>query len=352
MLMNEEYYLNLIHKQLGKEISPQEDEELQTWLKGSVENQQVYEQERLLWELSDQSINEYDLEVDLEQEFEALQTRIKASETEEKGKFVTPEKEVKVVDLNSSKKPRKSGGFLQVAAALVILVGLAFALKLGLENDNEFITISALDEIETIILPDSSEVRLNIGSKLSYPKSFSQQERLLSLSGEAFFEVQSDKSKPFIIETTAEKVKVLGTSFNLRAIEGEKHSEVYVLEGVVEFGALNGSAIRLEAKDLGTLNREMGIANKQENQRPNAIAWFNNELHFRDTPLSEVVLALEKLHQVEIQIEQSILNSCKFSGSFLEKDLDRSLKIISLVFDLDIEIQGKGKYILKGQPCT
>jgi ferric-dicitrate binding protein FerR (iron transport regulator) len=86
----------------------------------------------------------------------------------------------------------------------------------------------------TVSLPDGSIVKLNAGSSISYPAEFSGNKREVRFSGEGFFEVAKDSSKPFIIESDGIFTKVLGTSFNLRSYSNEGKINVAVVTGKVE----------------------------------------------------------------------------------------------------------------------
>lgn len=344
MPMNEEYYINLIHKHLSKESSPVENAELKAWCAQSEANQQRFDEEQVLWKLSAQAINPEDLNLDLDQEFQNLQDLIRDDEERnERDDF-------KVIDLESHPHQRSRTWYsVQVAAALIVLFGLVA--YLGTMGAPEITLIEAVAEVETVVLPDSSVISVNKGSRISYDTPFDGSERIINLVGEAYFEVRPNPSRPFIVETQNERVRVLGTSFNVRALPEEAESEVYVVEGLVEFGDLKGSSLQLAANDLARLNRKTGTLNKFANQNPNSIAWFSQNLNFEDSPLDEVILALEKLHRAKIEVYPGLEGSCRFSGSFENQDLDSSLEVLAIVFNLEIDKLGEKSYLLKGEAC-
>lgn len=344
--MNEKYYINLIHKQLSQEASADESAELKAWLDESSDHQDRYEEERRLWELSAQPIDPEQLEVNLDAEFAALQARIKADEgaaSEEQGKVISLAEE----------PPKKTGSwnFMRIAAALVLFVGLGYVVQQFLGGNADMVRYAAVDKAQLIELPDQSTVRLNKGASLAYAKDFSGAIRKIELEGEAYFKVAKDAERPFIIETAAERIRVVGTEFNVFAPADAAESEVYVVEGIVEFGALEGEAIRLVAKDLGTLNRAQGSVQKEEGQNANAIAWFSQELNFTDVPLEEVLYRLENLYQVSIEANPILLKTCRFTGNFKNQDLATALEVLATVFDVEVEDRGAEGYLLKGEAC-
>ena len=88
-----------------------------------------------------------------------------------------------------------------------------------------------------ITLPDGSKAWINAGSKLSYRGDFNQSDRIVNLEGEGYFNVTSNKAKPFIVQTAHLKVKAFGTVFNVKAYPEEKTVETTLVEGIVEIEA-------------------------------------------------------------------------------------------------------------------
>src|SRR5690606_28860685 len=87
-----------------------------------------------------------------------------------------------------------------------------------------------------LILSDGTAVWLNAGAELQVSKSFSTAgKRQVKLNGEAYFEVQSDPSNPFLVETYESTIQVTGTKFNVRSYPEESWVETSLLEGKVAF---------------------------------------------------------------------------------------------------------------------
>ena len=93
--------------------------------------------------------------------------------------------------------------------------------------------IVAFGKQSRLVLSDRTEVWLNAGSRLVYPTTFEGDKRKVKLQGEAYFHVCKDKTKPFIVETENSSIKVLGTSFNVKAYPDEKFEETVLVEGSV-----------------------------------------------------------------------------------------------------------------------
>jgi ferric-dicitrate binding protein FerR (iron transport regulator) len=110
----------------------------------------------------------------------------------------------------------------RIAAVLVPLFILAGGYLYYQSTRNDLIEVSvAYGEQKHLFLPDSSEIWVNEGSTIKYPKEFTGKQRLVQLNGEACFSVRKDESQPFIVSTEKLSVKVLGTKFNVKAYTGD-----------------------------------------------------------------------------------------------------------------------------------
>ena len=149
--------------------------------------------------------------------------------------------------------------FMRVAAVALILLSLGTA-AVYMSNSGLFskkITVIAGNNQKNIevSLPDGSKVYINRNSDFSYRKNFGKQGRDVKLTGEAFFEISPDVSKPFIIDAGKAKVRVVGTSFNVITNNRESAVEVFVKTGKVLLSDNSGSqALQLDPGFVGTMN--------------------------------------------------------------------------------------------------
>ena len=134
--------------------------------------------------------------------------------------------------------------FIKYAASIAIIVSIGFGAKLYLNHSAKQHT-SASDHLLTeisvnhgehkqVTLPDGTVVHLNAGTVMRYPTEFTSDIRLVEMEGEAFFNVMRDEGKPFIVRTRQADVKVLGTSFNVKAYQEDELMAVSVRTGKVE----------------------------------------------------------------------------------------------------------------------
>ncbi len=196
------------------------------------------------------------------------------------------------------------------AAMLAIIGNITYALWPKLNK-----ITTAASQKSTVEFTDGSRVFLNSQTRIQYNQQDWNDVRQIRLQGEAFFEVARDEHTPFIVDLGDQQVKVLGTSFNVRSIEEEAAVEVTVQSGKVSFSS-QGQSITLQAGEKGIYNRVSRTLSK-DGANPNDLAWHTSELRYKATPLSKIISELEKLHRVDIQVENPALLNCKVT-TFIE----------------------------------
>ncbi|MEJ5996594.1 FecR domain-containing protein [Pedobacter sp. Du54] len=183
-----------------------------------------------------------------------------------------------------------------------------------------------------IILGDGTRVWLNAATTLSYPTTFAKNQRLVKLDGEAYFEVAHNTKSPFIVETSNQLVKVLGTHFNVNSYRDEPTTETTLSQGSVLVSPKNSSATRSSLKlypgeqttvsgtSIGKRNADLAIA----------LAWKNGTMEFKDAPLPVILRQVSRWYGIEIDYSNADL-SRKFSGSVSRNaKLASVLKILAL----------------------
>jgi ferric-dicitrate binding protein FerR (iron transport regulator) len=236
--------------------------------------------------------------------------------------------------------------FYKYAAVIVfaLLAGTA-AFYFGRQDSAVQLTeVNATDKqvINEITLPDGSKVALNSNSKLFYPTEFTGETREVSIEGEAFFDVEHNPEKPFVINAGNAQVKVLGTSFNVCAYPETETIEVVVTTGKVQVSARNEmqneniDEVFLSPGEKGTLYNSTRILEKSENSNPNYMAWKTHDFVFENIALGEVIACLEKTYHVTINVEENQLNDLVLNARFDKKSIDFILNVVKLTFDLEL----------------
>jgi transmembrane sensor len=191
----------------------------------------------------------------------------------------------------------------KIAAAILLLLSMGTA-AVFINNPgilSKKITVVALNDQKNVFvsLPDGSKVYLNRNSEFTYHKNFGKHRRDVNLSGEAFFEIAPDPSKPFIIDAGNAKVKVVGTSFNVITNNHESAVEVFVKTGKVLVSDNSGLKIlQLDPGYVGTMNSN--TSEKKVNSDPNYLSWRTNYLDYSGQKLSIVFSDLKRVYNMEI----------------------------------------------------
>jgi len=205
-----------------------------------------------------------------------------------------------------------------------------------------------------IRLPDGSKVWLNSASTLSYPTSFSGNERKVQLKGEAYFEISTNKNVPFRVESDNQIVEVLGTHFNINSYDDEDYVKTTLLEGSVKV-ILSSNTNEVARTKLLKPGEQSLTKSSQSNIRienadtEKAVAWKNGYFKFRNTPIKEIMREIERWYDVELVYEGKI-SSDEFTG-FISNDVKISavLKIMEESGGVKFSVKGK-KLKVKSMP--
>ncbi|HEY1009775.1 MAG TPA: FecR family protein [Daejeonella sp.] len=216
-----------------------------------------------------------------------------------------------------------------------------------LNTGNQFNTIETPKGGQyQIHLPDGSTVWLNAASKLTYPSSFSSHtNRKVDLTGEAYFEIAKDHSRPFIVKTATQEVEVLGTHFNVNSYEDEPAVKTTLLEGSVKINTNNGSnRILKPGQQLALTGNTIHIANIDTEL---AVAWKNQQFVFESDDIRYIMRMVSRWYNVEVEYRGPIPES-KFGGSVSRFDnVSEVLKPLELTGRVRFKIEGKRIIVTK-----
>ena len=322
-----EPYDQLILKSLSGTATTDEQQLLTSWTEQSAENKKMLEDYRQVWELSgSKPLPDFDSMAELKK----LETKLDQGD-----------KKTRVLS------PYRSLAF-KVAASITLLIVWSFLFYQVVFKTETIVKESGAEKIQ-FTLPHGSVVWLNEKSKVTYVSDFNN-ERHIELSGEAFFEVTHNPDKPFVIQADKSEVKVLGTSFNVRAYENESQNEVYVVTGKVSLADNSEQNIVLSPGEEGILDKQNGVLSRSAETNPNHIAWKSKQLIFKKTSLTEVAETLEKYFQISITVKNPDLKKCRFTSSFNNPTLEEVIEAISIALNLNIVHQNK-KYTFYGEGC-
>ena len=245
-------------------------------------------------------------------------------------------------------------------AAVAAVLAICFTLYLEwpvLQNRLHPIQLTALtvpvNQQKQITLPDGSKVWVNAGSQLKYPRQFNGKIREVYLSGEAYFDIKHDATKPFIIHTGKLVTTVLGTAFNIKE-DPNKHTivvtvtrgKVSVANGIKQLGVI----IPNQQISFNLLNNKSVQTEVDVKQ---VIAWQEKDLHFEDITFANAALQLQQHFNVKINFANDKVKQCRFTGTALTGEkLDKILKAICAFNNATYQTKPDGSIIIDGPGCN
>jgi transmembrane sensor len=241
--------------------------------------------------------------------------------------------------------------FNKLAAAALIIIGLGAAV-LYLNNSGAFsgkiiVTANSLERNIEVNLPDGSKVFLNRNSRLSYYKNPGPLSRNVTLSGEAFFDIKHEPSKPFIIDAGKARIKVLGTSFSVLTNNSQNEVEVFVKTGSVVLSDRSGvQNLVLEPGYIGTMDSKSSA--KSVNENPNYLSWNTDILDYSGGKKLDIVFTdLKKVFNIEVEADiPEILNE-EISTTFYKQPQDSIIRVICATFNFSFRKEGTVYHLSK-----
>lgn len=212
---------------------------------------------------------------------------------------------------------------------------------LGFSSDITYNEVfAAYGTRSSLCLADGSKVWLNSGSSLSYPEKYTSRNRIVKLKGEAYFEVKSDTKHPFIVQTQSISVKATGTKFNIEAYPSIGKTQVTLLTGKVSVNKVrekgNESFIaELHPNQHLVYNTVSGKKDLKNEDVYKYIAWKDGKLIFRNEPLSEVLAKISQIYNVEIELQGKGLQDYPYRATFQEESLAEILNLLKLSSPID-----------------
>jgi transmembrane sensor len=190
-----------------------------------------------------------------------------------------------------------------------------------------------------VVLSDGTKVWLNASSSITFPTTFIQNERRVTITGEAYFEVAKDKNHPFIVTANATEVKVLGTHFNINSYPEEKSTKTTLLEGSVLVSNKKEKSL-LEPGQQATQSNTGTLSVKKLENFDEVMAWRKGLFYFNNTSLENVMQQISRWYDVAIVFEKGV-NARNFDGEISrELNLDDILKILE-TNNIHFKIEGK-----------
>ena len=218
--------------------------------------------------------------------------------------------------------------------------------RLGFLSKKNTVIAGNYEKNILVSLPDGSKVYLNRNSEFSYRGNFGKHGRDVKLTGEAFFEISPDKSKPFIIDAGNAKVKVVGTSFNVITNNKESAVEVFVKTGKVLVSDNSGSqTLQLDPGYVGTVSSKEAV--KTVNNNPNYLSWKTGYLDYSGQKLSVVFSDLKRVYNMDIVADDSLILDNPWRSPIVNADEETIINLICRSFNLGYTKDGNVYHLSK-----
>ncbi len=334
---------HLLLRYLHGKTTPEENLEVEVWLDEREGNRKQLDRLEALW-LESGRLTPAPVAVDVDRAWDRLSARIGGN----------------LLDNDASPVQKDAGRTIRlgyvygIAAAVVLLIGIYTLIRLTVMRP-EPVEWMATTGIVRDTLPDGSAVILHAGSTLIFPEKFEDDRRAVNLKGEAFFAVEPEKERPFVIDAGRARIRVLGTSFLVQAYEG-RPVQVTVKEGRVAL-----SAAQAAPGDIATIILEAGMSGILEQDKlhpeiaPTVPAdqefWIDSTLVFRQTELDQVFDLIQRHYGVTVLMSDTSLGRCRLTASFQGESAGMIMKVIAETFNLQLSTRNN-TFILSGDGCN
>ncbi|MFN0048007.1 MAG: FecR family protein [Cytophagales bacterium] len=245
-----------------------------------------------------------------------------------------------------------------VAASTILLLGVAYIFSFRFQdgqksfvalqdNDDKVVEMvtesNYVNKSKLVLLPDGSSLILKPKSTVNFPALFDKDKRELTLSGEAFFEIAKDKSKPFFIYTNKLTTRVVGTSFSIKALENDKEIKFVVKTGTVSISKRSGEKdiAKNDSETIAKGNQQVVYNINQDKIVQTDIdqivtpdfAIQKQIFDFNETPLQAVFKALESSYGMVIDADSSTISNCHLTATLGDEPFEQKLNLICQAVD-------------------
>lgn len=314
----------LIVRKFSGEASVEDNRIIENWVNESQENIDLFNDLNDIWQSSGSS-NSSEEEYDIEQ---AIINFIQRT-------HVAKEKEI---------RKNQIFNILRYAAIFILALTIPFtywfAQKPKTAADTFTTVYCAFGDKTTVILPDSSQVWLNSGSKITFSNNFKNGMRQLYLEGEGYFTVKKDAENPFLINTSELNVKVLGTEFNLKAYPDEDDVSVTLVSGSLQVNNSESTAMVVPNQKLLYKKETHVLTVEDLTDLAPETEWTNGRLVFRNTSLEELERKLERWFDVEIEFADETVKTRRFSGTLERESILEVISYFGISQYVDYHIKG------------
>jgi len=179
-----------------------------------------------------------------------------------------------------------------------------------------------------LVLPDGSHIWLNAASSVRFPVNFSRKERIVEITGEAYFEIAPDAARPFLVHHKNMTVQVLGTHFNVNAYTDERSVATTLLEGSVKVISGKDQTLIIPGQQVQMSNGTMKVVNEVNTEE--VVAWKNDQFYFRKADIHTIMRQLSRWYNIKVDYEGSEIDERFYARIPRNVPISEVLKALSL----------------------
>lgn len=351
----------LLHKYLAGEYTAEEAIEIENWLESSPENQQIMKEIKQVWSIPPGRR----VQVNSEEAWESFRNRVIVADKAFPNAMHQRKSAGRQYSYEMKKMQRRgrAGRLVAYGAVIAAVLLITFQFSIYISQSTSAVTSEyelSMQEITTekgqrttVRLSDGTRVHLNAESRLIVPESYTSGQRIVTLEGEAYFEVAYRSDSQFLVQARNSITKVLGTKFNVRAYPDEENVEVVVAEGKVSMSSdehVYAPEVQLTQNQRGTLSRSGEVAANTVSDVEVYMGWTKGQLTFQDATVQQIKTRLERWFDIEVILKDDFTSQEKLlTGTFEGAPLSIVLSSISLSLDLHYKQDGNSVFFSKDQ---
>ena len=249
----------------------------------------------------------------------------------------------------ADRKDRKFSRFLNWSARIAGMIILPLAIFWGVKgylNNNSgketWVEIKAPAWTRAqFCLPDGTTGWLNSNSSIKYDGRFNNN-RQVTLKGEAFFDVYKDSKRPFKVSTDEVLVTVFGTRFNIASYENENTVEVVLEEGEVAcYNKGLNKSYSMKPNDYISFDKTLNVCKVEVVQPEKYSSWKEGKLVFRNDPLDVLARRLERWYNIDVEIDQNLVENHRLRATFIDEGLEEVLDLLKRSLPINYRIENR-----------
>ncbi|MBN1820255.1 MAG: FecR domain-containing protein [Prolixibacteraceae bacterium] len=254
-------------------------------------------------------------------------------------------KYTKRIDLQ--KKIRRLGWW-RVAAVIFFIIGIGGIISNFLyfsseiSNHKLLVTTVQTEKGQTskVILPDSSVVWLNSATKLTYASDFSIENRNVTLSGEAYFDIVRNEKNPFIVLCKDINIRVLGTEFNVCSECKNNKVDVILDKGSIELSHMENKfqSFLLKPGERAVFNGAQNTMTVSKVTSTKYTSWKDGVLIFENDPMGDVIKKLENWYDITIDVQDSKVYNLIFNATIIDESIEDLFELMKYSCDINYKI--------------